>query len=77
MHFHFADSYCDVIDSYSSEVKKLFQNLLASVRRDISFTEELVKLQGFLEMILVTASSTSTPAIEQKSISNGVIAEDT
>lgn len=46
-----------MIDSYSSEVKKLFENLLVAVRRDIKFTEDLVKLQGFLETIFVTASS--------------------
>lgn len=56
MQFYSTDAYCDAIDNYSSEVKKLFEKLSITVRRDVSLTEDLLKLQGALEMILATAN---------------------
>ena len=58
------DAYCDTIGSFSSEVKKLFTFLLSTTKREVQMTEELLKLQGALELIFASASLSSTQAIE-------------
>lgn len=51
-----ADAYCDSVNTFSNEVKGLFQTLRAAMRKEVDSTEELVKLQGALEMILASSA---------------------
>ncbi|XP_065205586.1 U3 small nucleolar RNA-associated protein 15 homolog [Planococcus citri] len=61
------DAYWDIIDLYSSEVKKLFNTLQDTVRKETQATEDFLKIQGALEMILA-ASNISLPPIEDLAI---------
>lgn len=62
----FSDAYCDIIDSYSSEVKKLFGTLHEIVKKEVKATEELLMLQGALEMILASSSINAVPLTDDK-----------
>lgn len=58
------DAYCDSIDSFTSEVRKLFNLLYAATKREVQTTEELLKLQGALELIFASASFSSPQVLE-------------
>lgn len=64
----FSDTYCDSIDTYSAEVKKMFGVLHSTAKREVEITQDLLQVQGSLEMIFAAASFSLTQPIEKKCV---------